>query len=169
MKRTLGVLVVALALVACGGGGGYDGPGKNLVGEWEGDVTLDYMITGGGPGGAGGFGMVTISADGETLLVEDSECAFPAVGDGDDGLTFSDSDTCIKAPEGEPLRFHVTGGTGTRAGRFVTLELAGTLASVSGTDTGTFTMLFQIEEATGGGGEGGEGGGGGDGPGPGGG
>lgn len=162
MSRHLVIVALAVALAACGGGG-YSGPGKNLVGEWEGNQTLDFTNSEGSGGSTGGFGTVTISVDGEALLVEDSECAYPAMGDGDDGLVFLESDGCIKQPSGDALRFHVSGGTGTLSGRFLTLELTGTLSAVIGTGTGTFTLLVQAERAEGGGEEEEGGGGGGDG------
>lgn len=140
MKRTLLTLPV-LVLAACGGGGGSSSP---LVGDWEGDATLEYTVDD-EPGSTGGFQLVTVESDGDRLVVDDSVCAYPAQASEDgETLTFlALDDGCVRDLGFGPMNLAITEGSGSMNGDYLNLAFEGTASAVSGSATGTFSWVFR--------------------------
>ena len=171
MKRRLLLLVLGIACAAAAACSssedGYDGPGKNVVGEWIADGDHEVTI-GAQMGSVGGNDVFRVYAEGDQLYIEDGACAFPGLGEGNDRVSLMESDSCVRNDIiGEALTYVVEDGAATVApGDHFTLEIHGRVRALGDTEEGTFSIVYVGERVDGGGdgdGDGeGDGGGGGD-------
>ncbi|HEU5057923.1 MAG TPA: hypothetical protein VFU21_15430 [Kofleriaceae bacterium] len=161
LSLVLGIACAAAAACSSSDDDGYDGPGKNVVGEWladgEHEVTIGEQM-----GSVGGSHLFRVYAQGDQLYIEDGACAFPALGEGNDRVSLMESDSCVRNDIiGEALTYMVDDGAATVApGDHFTLEIRGRVRALGGSDEGTFSIVYVGERVAGGGGDGdGEGGG----------
>ena len=159
MTRHLISLVLGIACtaaVACSGGDdGYDGPGKNVVGEWIADGDHEVTI-GAESGSVGGSRVFHVYAQGDQLYVEDGACAFPGLGEGNDRVSLMESDSCVRNDIiGEALTYVVEDGAATVApGDHFTLEIVGSVRALGGDAEGTFSIVYVGQRVSGGDGDG---------------
>ena len=159
MKRHLLSLVlgtVCAAVCACGTGDEeYDGPGKNVVGEWF--ASGDHEVTvGGETASVGGGSIFQVYVQADQLYVEDDACAFPGLGEGNDRISLMESDSCVRNDVfGEALTYMVdTGSASVAPGEHFTLEIHGRVRALGDSQEGTFSIVYVGERADDGGGDG---------------
>jgi hypothetical protein len=162
MKRHLLSLVLGIACAAvsaCGAGDeGYDGPGKNVVGEWY--ASGDHEVTiGGESASVGGGSTFQVYVQADALYVEDGACAFPGLGDGNDRVSLMESDSCVRNDVlGEALTYMVdTGSASVAPGDHFTLEIHGRVRALGDSQEGTFSIVYVGERVNDGGGDGDDG------------
>jgi hypothetical protein len=136
--------------LGCSGGDdeGYDGPGKDLVGEWIADGTHEVSM-GAGEASVGGTHLFNIYVEGGELFLEDGACAFPGIGDGDARMSLMQSDTCIRNDvTGEALTYMVESGSATVApGDHFSLQISGRVRAIAGEAEGTFSIVYVGERS----------------------
>ena len=156
MKRHLLSLVLGMACAAgsaCGAGDEeYDGPGKNVVGEWY--ASGDHEVTiGGETASVGGGSTFQVYVQADQLYVEDGACAFPGLGEGNDRVSLMESDSCVRNDVfGEALTYMVdTGSASVAPGDHFTLEIHGRVRALGDSEEGTFSIVYVGERVDGGG------------------
>jgi hypothetical protein len=151
MRHARPALVLGIALgLGCSGSDdeGYDGPGKDLVGEWIADGTHQVSMAAGNSS-VGGTNLFRIYVEGEHLFVEDGACAFPGLGDGNARISLMESDSCVRNDvTGEALTYIVESGAATVApGDHFSLQISGRVRAVAGEVEGTFSIVYVGEPA----------------------
>lgn len=145
MRHVLCAFGAVLFVSACGGGDSYDGPGKELVGGWRVD-SYDYQATvDGQPYGSSGSGggRLEIYPEDEHLMMDDGECAFPALGEGDDRMSMMQSESCVRdIGIGELYTHVVANGSASLSGEHLTVQISGTLRPLSGPAQGSFMLVY---------------------------
>ena len=159
MKRHLLSLVLGIACgaaAACSSSDdGYDGPGKNVVGEWY--ASGDHEVTiGAETASVGGGARFQVYVQADQLYVEDGACAFPGLGEGNDRVSLMESDSCVRNDVlGEALTYMVdTGSASVAPGDHFTLEIHGRVRTLGDSEEGTFSIVYVGERVDDGGGDG---------------